>query len=638
MVEYSSDAGATWTAHTPNPTTTSTTVTGLTGGVEYLLRVAARNARGKGDYATTTVTETPQGVPGLVQNLSLVAGVGEVTLDWDPGTDGALGIDEYVVKFSINSGAFVDENWDSADPGPVTKAGLSTGDQVVAEVFATNGIGDGPVATSNTAVVGGIPGVVTGLEFIEEDGAVALSWTAPADTGGHPVTDYIIESTADGGATWEAETDISTATSVTISSHDGVPLVNGNEYSFRVFTKTAVATSATATEITDGPAVPHTLPSAPVLNTPTFGEGLIGITWSAPDDGGKPILDYVVQRKLASQAEWSTFADGTSAETSAEITNVTNGVSYVVRVAAVNEKGQGPWSVESTSVVPGAVPDEITDLTASAQDGAVGLTWTVPASTLPVTSHQVRYKKQSDPSWTPSLGAIAVNESAATTTISGLDNGVDYVFEVVAVNRVGSSPAAFASATPFALPGAVTNFVAENAGNNVSKSWSAPASNGGGTISDYVVQYRLASSSTWVTFADGVSPSLSARTTGLSVGQTYVFRVAAKTEFGTGAFTQSGAVTVGSTPAAPPAVFAWRENGKAHLLWDAVTMPAGVSFMYYQIEGRLVGTDSWTTLGTDTDVRATIGGLSSGTYEFRVAVVANTGIGAYRISNQTVRI
>ena len=641
VVEYSDNNGATWTAHTPNPTTTSTTVTGLTGGEAYLLRVAARNARGKGDYATTTVTETPQGVPGLVQNLSLVAGVGEVTLDWDPGATGGLAILEYVVKFSINSGAFVDENWGSADPGPVTKAGLSTGDTVVAEVFARNSIpGDGPVATSNTVVVGGIPGVVTGLTFTEEDGAVALSWTAPADTGGHPVTDYIIESTADGGQTWVLfEDGTSTETTATVTTHDDVPLVNGDEYSFRVYTKTEVATSATATEITGGPAVPHTLPSAPVLNTPTFGEGLIGITWSAPDDGGKPILDYVVQRKLASQAEWSTFADGTSAETSAEITDVTNGVSYVVRVAAVNEKGQGPWSAESTSVVPGAVPDEITDLTASAQDGAVGLTWTVPASTLPVTSHQVRYKKQLDPSWTPSLGAIAVNASAATTTITGLDNGVDYVFEVVAVNSVGSSPAASASATPFALPGAITNFVAENAGNSVSKSWSAPASNGGGTITDYVVQYRLASSSTWITFADGVSASLSANTTGLSVGQTYVFQVAAKTEFGTGVFTQSSEVTVGSTPAAPARVGAWKEGGNIHVLWNLVDMPAGVTFRYYQIQYREVGVGDWATIGTDLfnkDVFAGSNFTSGKTYEFRVAAVANTGVGAYRVNLNNV--
>ena len=336
------------------------------------------------------------------------------------------------------------------------------------------------------------------------------------------------------------------------------------------------------------------------------------------------------------ELNWNDFSDGTSTLTSATITGVTNGVSYVVRVAAVNQKGQGPWSDVSASVVPGAVPDEIADLTASAQDGAVGLTWTVPASTLTVTSHQVRYKKQSDLDWTPALGDIAENGSAATTTITGLTNGVDYVFEVVAVNAVGSSPAASASATPFALPGAVTNFVAENAGNNVSKSWSAPASNGGGTITDYVVQYRLASSSTWITFADGVSPSLSARTTGLSVGQTYVFRVAAQTQFGTGAFTQSGEVTVGSTPAAPARVTAWKEGNNIQVLWDRVTMPAGVTFQYYQIQYREVGDGVWSDIAQDSFNSELLSGSNftrSKTYQFRVAAVANTGVGTYKVSN-----
>ena len=490
---------------------------------------AGSSKRDQGPYQTTGFTTTPQGVPGLVQNLTLVAGVGAVTLDWDPGTDGALGIDEYVVKFSINSAAFVDDNWNSNIAGPVVESGLSTGDTVVAEVFARNSIGDEPVATSNTVIVGGT-GVVTGLTFTEEDGAIGLSWVAPSNTGGYPVTDYIIESTADGGANWVAESDVSTATSVTISSHNGVPLVNGNEYSFRVSTKTSIATGS-STEIIGGPAVPHTVPNAPVLSTPTSGNGSIGITWST-DNGGKPITDYVVQYKRASRTQWETFTDGTSTATSATITGVNNGVSYVVRVAAVNPKGQGAWSAESTSVVPGNVPDQIADLAATAQDGAVALTWTVPASTLTVTSHQLQYKKQSESTWTTFNGTIAIEESVATVTVAGLDNGDTYNFEVVAVNVVGSSPASAVSATPFALPGAVTNFTAVNAGNSVSLSWNAPSSNGGAVITGYQVQYRLASSSAWIT--SGISTGLSTSVSGLSVGQTYVFRVAAQTGFGTG--------------------------------------------------------------------------------------------------------
>ncbi|MBT6460751.1 MAG: fibronectin type III domain-containing protein, partial [Planctomycetaceae bacterium] len=635
LVEYSSDAGATWTAHTSNPTSSPVTVTGLTGGVGYLLRVAARNARGQGDYATTTVAETPQGVPGLVQNLLLVAGVGEVTLDWDAGTDGALGIDEYVVKFSINSSAFVDNNWNSNVAGPVTESGLSTGDSVVAQVFAKNGNGDGPVATSNTVVVAGTPGVVTGLVFTEEDGAIALSWTAPADTGGYPVEDYIIESTSDGGATWVAESDISNATTATISSHNGVPLVNGNEYSFRVSTKTSIATGS-STEITGGPAVPHTLPSAPVLNTPTSDDGSIGMTWSAPDNGGKPITDYVVQYKRASRTEWSTFTDGTSTAASATITGVNNGVSYVVRVAAVNQKGQGPWSAESSDVVPGNVPVQVTDLAATAQDGAVGLTWTVPTSTLTVTSHQIQYKKQSDSTWTTFSGTIAIEESVATATVTGLDNGVVYSFEVVAVNAVGSSPAATVSAEPFELPGVVQNLTASNAGNRVNLTWSAPTSDGGSDITDYAVQYRLASSSTWLTYNDGVSTGLSANVAGLSVGQSYEFQVAAITRFGTGAYAQSGTVTVGSVAPAPARVSAWRDGNNIQVLWDLVTMPAGVTFQYYQIQYREVGTSAWSNIATDTFNSELLSGSNftrGKTYQFQVAAVANTGTGAYKISN-----
>ena len=200
----------------------------------------------------------------------------------------------------------------------------------------------------------------------------------------------------------------------------------------------------------------------------------------------------------------------------------------------------------------------------------------------------------------------------------GLTNGETYDFEVVAVNAVGSSPTASTSATPFALPGAITNFAAVNAGNSVALNWSAPLSDGGGTITDYTVQYRLASSSTWITFADGVSTGLSANTTGLSVGQTYAFQVAAKTEFGTGPFTQSGEVT-GFDSVAPARVGAWKEGGNIHVLWDLVQMPAGVTFQYYQIQYREVGVGDWSAIGTDLfnkDVFAGSNFTSGKTYEF----------------------
>ena len=68
-------------------------------------------------------------------------------------------------------------------------------------------------------------------------------------------------------------------------------------------------------------------------------------------------------------------------------------------------------------------------------------------------------------------------------------------------------------------------------------------------------------------------------------------------------------------------------------------MPAGVTFQYYQIQYREVGVGDWSTIGTDLfnkDVFAGSNFTRGKTYEFRVAAVANTGVGAYRVNLNNV--
>jgi len=102
-------------------------------------------------------------------------------------------------------------------------------------------------------------------------------------------------------------------------------------------------------------------------------------------------------------------------------------------------------------------------------------------------------------------------------------------------------------------------------------------------------------------------------------------------------YTESGSVTVGSTPAAPARVTAWKQGSGIQVLWDPVSMPAGVTFEHYQIQFREVGTNEWSTpfvtdaFNTETLPRSNF--ARGRTYQFRVAAVANTGVGAYRISN-----
>jgi hypothetical protein len=60
--------------------------------------------------------------------------------------------------------------------------------------------------------------------------------------------------------------------------------------------------------------------------------------------------------------------------------------------------------------------------------------------------------------------------------------------------------------------------------------WAVPPVTGGAAIIDYVVEYKLASSPTWTLLNDGVSATSGATITGLTNGQVYQFRVAAKNE------------------------------------------------------------------------------------------------------------
>jgi lysophospholipase L1-like esterase len=100
------------------------------------------------------------------------------------------------------------------------------------------------------------PGAPTNLTASALDGAVSLSWTAPAN-GGSAITDYIVEMQPAGGA-WSTYADgVGTATSGTVSG-----LTNGTAYSFRVSAVNSVGTGSASN-------VPSATPSSTATPTPT---------------------------------------------------------------------------------------------------------------------------------------------------------------------------------------------------------------------------------------------------------------------------------------------------------------------------------------------------------------------------------
>ena len=90
-----------------------------------------------------------------------------------------------------------------------------------------------------------VPDAPTNLATAPLDNAVRLTWTAPANNGGTPITDYVIQYSADGGITWSTYSHIaSTSTAVTI------PFLTPTTYTFRIAAVNTIGTgaySATAT-------------------------------------------------------------------------------------------------------------------------------------------------------------------------------------------------------------------------------------------------------------------------------------------------------------------------------------------------------------------------------------------------------
>ena len=263
---------------------------------------------------------------------------------------------------------------------------------------------------------------------------------------------------------------------------------------------------------------PATVPAAPTSVVATAGNAQATVSWTAPDNGGDPILDYTV---TSNPSGITTVVNGST--TSATVTGLTNGVTYTFSVVARNDVGSGPVSAASNPVTPAAVPGAPTGVVATAGNGQAGVNWAAPpANGSPISAYTV----------TSNPGGITTTVGGSTTsaTVTGLSNGTSYTFTVTATNGAGTGPASSPSnaVTPAAVPGAPTNVVAGAGNGQASVSWTAPPDNGS-PISGYTV----ASNPGGITTTVGGSTT-SATVTGLSNGTSYTFTVTATNGAGTG--------------------------------------------------------------------------------------------------------
>ena len=484
-------------------------VTGLTNGNSYNFTVTATNVINTSGASAASNNVTPAAtVPGKPTGASAIAGNASAVVSWTAPTDtGGSLISGYSV---VSSPDGLTCTTTGATTCPVTGLTNSTVYTFTVAAINTKGIGSAsdpsapvqPVAPWSVSLGASAMNVTPGT-------LVTLTATSNQDVG--PWPDYLVIKAGDGSVAgscaWGSTCSLAVTSSVPASL----------TYTAVVGTSSGgspVATSYPLTVVFQ--ALGPTAPGKPANLVATAGNDSAVLTWVAPNDGGSPILNYIVTESQAGLGIVTCTGTGTSCT----VSGLTNGTHYTFMVQAHNLVGNGPWSDPSNSVVPAAVPDKPTGVTAIGKDASATVSWTAPASNgTPIVSYTV----------TSSPDGKTCTTATLSCTVPTLTNGTVYSFTVVATNGVGPGPASDPSnsVTAAALPGKPTGVSALGGNASAPVSWTAPASNGGAAILTY----------TATSSPDGktcTTPSTGCTVSGLTNGTVYTFTVTATNSTGTG--------------------------------------------------------------------------------------------------------
>jgi hypothetical protein len=174
-----------------------------------------------------------------------------------------------------------------------------------------------------------------------------------------------------------------------------------------------------------------TIPDAPTAITAVAGNAQATVAFTVPaNNGGSAITSYTVTSTPGNISQTSTTSPIT-------VTGLTNGTAYTFTVIATNSVGNSVPSSASNSVTPITVPDAPTTILAAPGDSQATVSFYSP--TFNGGSAITGFTVISNP------GNFSQSGLSSPLTVSGLSNGTNYTFTVVATNAAGNSAASVVS-------------------------------------------------------------------------------------------------------------------------------------------------------------------------------------------------
>jgi parallel beta-helix repeat protein len=371
--------------------------------------------------------------PSIVPNLQADSGDEYVYLTWNEPLYGGGLFGYSIISYKIYRGTV---------SGGLTLLtvmgnGLMYNDSAVTNgltyyyaVSAVNNFGEGIQSSEVDAKPLGLPSEPQNLQIVMGNGYLNLSWDAPLDDGGSPVTGYNI---------YRNDT---TVAYDTISANELWYLDNlvdgGIVYTYYVSAITSVGEGPLSIGLNEKAGM---VPSEPTNLQANAGDSYIVLTWEAPiSDGGYPITNYTIYRGEAQGGETDLVQIGNIL--SYNDTDVTNDVTYYYKVIALNNIGEGLFS-QTVNATPKAIIIPINQIptcsisspiTGSTIKGNIEINGTASDSDGEVQKVEIKIddgnwiQVDGTTSWSYSLNTTSLSNDEHTLYVRAFD-GTDYSSE-----------------------------------------------------------------------------------------------------------------------------------------------------------------------------------------------------------------
>lgn len=517
-------------------------------GLSVDYRLIAINPVGESPASSTLRVTTPGEAPTSPRNLEGVLGAdGRVALSWtEPADLGGSPITGYRIE-TLRSGVWSLLATVTGTASTFTTSAIAKGTTASYRVAATNRFGTSISSESNAVErAATAPGDVSSISISATQDAISFRWSAPSDQGGSSITGYELQQKMDSG--WAIVEELGL-----VLTHSIAPGTPGEIATFRVVAKNAVGTSLSGAERTV--TMPFQLPSAPSNLVVTQQGSVLDLRWSAPESSGGSPLSYYAISSSVDGAPFRQISTVRADQPFTRLTVTNKAVPVTFRVQAASTRaGLGLPSAEVTIDIPATSPSDPASISAQVVAGTgVRIAWLSPRDNggKQVTGYRIESRVGSA-SWQ------AVGESSELVYLAPMPQaGLTVSYRVLAVNEVGASVGSMTATVrtnvaPATPPLALSS---NQVGTSHVLSWSAPEVMGG-SLSFYLVEFsdggefrRLTSTRALSTQAAMPAPN-----------QTRSYRVAAFTNAGLGAWSETFSITAPKTVPGNPSFLSLSSN------------------------------------------------------------------------------